>query len=163
MPRPLARLLFTMSLPLLLWSGQAAADPAVVRYSKAAPYEEVREDLEFAIQNRALKVDLTSRIHSMLQRTGKDLGDATPLFEDAQAYSFCSAKISRAIMAADPHNIAFCPFTIVVYAPRGESGTTYVAYRRPPAGGNPAAAAALRELEAFLDAIAREAVGLRSP
>lgn len=152
-------------LPLLLlplWSGQAfAADPDVVRYAKAAPYEDVREDLEFAIQNRALLVALTSHIHAMLQRTGKDLGDDTPLFENAQAYSFCSAKVSRAIMAADPHNIAFCPFTIVVYSPRGEVGTTYVTYRRPPVGSNPRADAALRELEAFLDGIAREAVGLQ--
>lgn len=160
MPSRAARLLFALLL-LPLWSGQLhAADPAVVRYAKAAPYEEVREDLEFAIQNRGLMVDLTSRIHAMLQRTGKDLGDDTPLYEDAQAYTFCSAKLSRAIMAADPHNIAFCPFTIVVYTPRGEAGTTYVAYRRPPAGGSPAADAALRELEAFLDAIAREAVGM---
>jgi len=150
-----------MFLPLLLLGGQAAADPAVVRYAKATPYDEVREDLEFAIQNRALMVDLTSRIHAMLQRTGKDLGDDTPLFENAQAYSFCSAKISRAIMAADAHNIAFCPFTIVVYTPRGEAGMTYVAYRRPPAGSTPAADAALRELQAFLDGIAREAVGLQ--
>lgn len=154
--------LFLALLLLPLWSGQSiAADPAVVRYAKAAPYEDVREDLEFAIQNRALMVALTSHIHAMLQRTGKDLGDDTPLFENAQAYSFCSAKISRAIMAADPHHIAFCPFTIVVYTPRGEAGTTYVAYRRPPAGSNPRAAAALRELEAFLDGIAREAVGMQ--
>lgn len=161
MPYHTARLLLVLLL-LPLWPGPAiAGDPAVVRYAKATPYDEVREDLEFAIQNRALMVDLTSRIHAMLQRTGKDLGDDTPLFENAQAYSFCSAKISRAIMAADAHNIAFCPFTIVVYTPRGEAGMTYVAYRRPPAASSPRVAAALRELEALLDGIAREAVGMQ--
>ncbi|MBM3390702.1 MAG: DUF302 domain-containing protein [Betaproteobacteria bacterium] len=134
--------------------------PGVVRYAKQAAFEDVREDLSIAIQNRGLAPDLTSRIHDMLQRTGKDLGDAAPLFGNAVAYSFCSAAVSRAIMAADPHNVVFCPFTVIAYAPLNEPGKVYVAYRRPPAAADAKSNAALRKLEALLDGIAREAVGM---
>jgi hypothetical protein len=137
-----------------------ATSSEVVRYVKQAKFENVRDDLVLAIQNRGLVVDHTSYIHNMLERTGQDLGMTTKVFMDAVAYSFCSALISRKTMEADPHNIAFCPYTIAVYTPIGEPDKVYVAYRRPPLAGSPASQAALAEVEKLLDGIAREALGL---
>jgi hypothetical protein len=34
-------------------------------------------------------------------------------------------------MQANPHNIAFCPYTILIYELAKDPGTTYLSYRRP--------------------------------
>ena len=95
-------------------------------------------------------------------RTGKDVGSARRLYADAQAFVFCSAALSRKTMEADPANISLCPYSIMVYATAQQPGTVHVSYRRPwRPGGSAASRAALKEVEALLDGIAREALGLR--
>jgi len=151
-------LLATLSLPA------AAADPNPVQiYSKAhARFDDVRDDLKTAIEARGLVVDYQSHVHRMLERTGKDLGAAGPLYADALAMQFCSARLSRKMMEADPANVVMCPYTLVVYATAKDPGTVYVSYRRPwRPDGSPASKAVLAEVEALLDGLAREAVGSR--
>ncbi len=131
----------------------------LVQYSKTANFEDVREDLQLAIQGRGLVVDHTSHVHNMLERTGKDLGLTKKIYKDADAYSFCSATVSRTMMEADAHNVVFCPFTITVYATVSEPNKVYIAYRRPPLIGNEASKAALKAVHDLLDGIAREAIG----
>lgn len=138
------------------------ADPhSVVSYSKKAKFEDVRDDLKLAIEGKGLVIDYQSFINRMLERTGKDLGSTRKLYADAQAFVFCSAALSRKTMEADLANIAMCPYTIVVYATAQEPDRVHVAYRRPErSGGSEASNAALKKVEALLDAIAREALGL---
>jgi hypothetical protein len=65
-------------------------------------------------------------------------------------------------MEADPANVAQCPYSITVYATAQQPGTVHVAYRRPwRPDGSAASKAALKEVEALLDGIARAALGLR--
>lgn len=139
------------------------ADPhPIVTYSKPAKFEDVRDDLRLAIEGRGLVIDHESFINRMLERTGKDVGSTRKLYTDAQAFSFCSAVLSRKTMEADPANIAFCPYSLVVYATAQQPGTVHVAYRRPwRPDGSSASNAALKEVEGLLDGIAREALGLR--
>lgn len=139
------------------------ADPhPVVTYSKTAKIDDVRDDLKLAIEAKGLVIDHESQINRMLERTGKDVGSARKLYLDARALVFCSAALSRKTMEADPANIALCPYSIVVYATVQEPGKVYVSYRRPwRPDGSAASKAALGEVEALLDAIAREALGLR--
>lgn len=139
--------------------GPAAPADHVVQYSKAGNFKDVSEDLQLAIQGRGLVVDHTSHVHNMLERTGKDLGLTKVVYKDAEAYSFCSATASRAMMEADAHNIVFCPFTITVYTPVTEPNKVYVAYRRPPLIGSEASKTALKAVHDLLDGIAREAIG----
>jgi uncharacterized protein (DUF302 family) len=137
----------------------AEAHP-VVTYSRRASFEEVRDDLVFAIAGKGLVVDHESRINGMLERTGKDVGSTRRLYADARAFVFCSALVSRRTMEADPANVAFCPYTIVVYETLEQPGTVHVAYRRPwRPDGSAASKAALEEVAALLDSIAREAAG----
>ncbi len=139
-----------------------AADTDVVRYSKKASFDEVRQDLEIAIQNRGLKIDNTSFIHKMLERTKKDVGAKLTVYKEGQSFSFCSARLSRATMEADAHNMAFCPYSIVVYSTAADPKTVHVAYRRPyRADGSPASRASLKDVENLLDGIAREALGMK--
>jgi uncharacterized protein (DUF302 family) len=159
------RILLTLSvLALLAPSMAGAADAtAVVRYSVEGTFDNVREDLVNAITGRGLVVDHNSHVARMLDRTGKDLGTTKKIFGDdqGQTFSFCSSVISRKTMEADPHNILFCPYTIALYTTLAEPKKVYLAYRRPQRTDDSAASkAALREVEALLDSIAREALNL---
>jgi uncharacterized protein (DUF302 family) len=139
------------------------ADPhPVVSYSKRAKFDDVRDDLKAAIEGKGLVIDYQSFVNRMLERTGKDVGSAKKLYADAQAFVFCSARLSRKTMEADAANAALCPYSIMVYATAQDPGTVHVAYRRPwRPDGSAASKAALKEVEHLLDGIAREALGLR--
>lgn len=148
----------------------ACAPPAgapaatIVRYSTEGKFETVRDELQGAIVARGLVVDNVSYVGRMLDRTGKDVGSTQPIFAggNAQTFSFCSALLSRKSMEADPHTVAFCPYTLVVYRTAAEPNRVYVAYRRPIASdANDAARAALKDVENLLDGIARDAVGMK--
>ena len=139
------------------------ADPhPVVTYSKkGARFEDVRDELKLAIEERGLVIDYESFVNRMLERTGKDVGSARKLYRDAQALVFCSAALSRRTMEADPANMAMCPYSMVVYETLTQAGTVHVAYRRPwRPDGSAASKAALKEVEVLLDGIARKALGL---
>lgn len=134
----------------------------VVMYSKAGKFEDVFEDAKLAIEAKGLVVDYVSHVNAMLERTGKDVGSAKKLYADARALVFCSAQLSRKTMEADPANVAQCPYSITVYATAQQPGTVHVAYRRPlRSGGSAASRAALKDVEALLDGIARQALGLK--
>lgn len=139
------------------------ADPhPIVTYSTAARFDDVRENLKLAIEGKGLVIDYESYVNRMLERTGKDVGSSRKLYADAQAFVFCSASLSRKTMEADPANASFCPYTMMVYATAQQPGTVHVSYRRPwRPDGSTASKAALKEVEALLDAIAREALDLR--
>ena len=139
------------------------ADPhPVVVYSKRAKFEDVRDDLKLAIEAKGLVIDYQSFVNRMLERTGKDLGSGRKLYVDAQAFVFCSAALSRKTMEADAANASLCPYSMMVYATAREPEKVFVSYRRPwRPDGSAASKAALKDVEALLDGIAREAVGLR--
>ncbi len=158
----LSRSLALASLVACATALQAADPNPVVSYSKKAKFEEVRDDLKLAIEAKGLVVDYHSYVNRMLERTGKDVGSARKLYVDAQAFVFCSAALSRKTMEADAANAALCPYSITVYATAQQPDTVTVAFRRPwRPDGSAASKAALKEVEALLDGIAREALGLR--
>ena len=138
------------------------ADPhPIVVYSKRGRFEDVRDELKLAIEAKGLVIDYQSFVNRMLERTGKDVGSARKLYADAQAFVFCSAALSRKTMEADPANAALCPYSVMVYATAREPEKVVVAYRRPwRPDGSAASKAALKEVEALLDGIARKALGL---
>lgn len=145
---------------LCVAAGGVAAQPVVSYVKDSARFDDVRDDLKQAIERRGLVIDYQAEIGRMLERTGKDVGSTKPLYVDAQTFQFCSATLSRKTMEADPGNVVLCPYALVVYATVQKPDRVIVAYRRPTKpGGPPASRAALREVDALLDSIAREAVG----
>ena len=134
----------------------------IVSHAKRAKFEDVRDDLRAAIQAKGLVIDFESFVNRMLERTGKDVGSTRKVYADAQAFVFCSAALSRRTMEADPANAALCPYSIVVYATASDPQTVHVAYRRVSRPeGSAASKAALKEVDQLLDAIARQALGLK--
>ena len=108
----------------------AFADVRVVTVN--AGYDDAKDRLSTAIEGKGLKIDRVARISEMLDRTGADLGAKRKVYERAEIFEFCSAKLSRDMMEADPRNVVLCPYGIAVYAIAGEAGKSYFAYRIPP-------------------------------
>ena len=138
-------------------AAQTADAPIAVRTKKAA-YDDVKFELTNAIINRGLVVDFNGQISKMLERTGADVGSAKPIFKQAEYFTFCSAKLSRQMMEADPLSVGFCPYVVFVYETAGSPGTTHVGFRRLPLAGSIASKTALGEINTLLEGIVAEAV-----
>lgn len=130
-------------------------------YTSKRGFDIVKEDVEIAITNKGLVIDHTSHIGAMLDRTGKDIGSAKPIYGKAGTMQFCSASVSRRSMEADPTNIVFCPYIIVYYTLHDDPKTVYVGYRRPVPVGSEASRASIKEIENLLDGIVKEALNLK--
>ncbi len=135
-----------------------AATPGIVIYSTQAPFDEVKERVVMAIENRGMVLNYTAHVGDMLARTGKDLGRERQVYAHAEVVEFCSAKLSRGTMEADPRNIVFCPYTIAIYALPKDPGKVYLSYRKPVAIGSGPSIKSLREVEKLLGDIVREAL-----
>lgn len=141
---------------LLLTLACLAATPVgaqeIVTYQTDQSFEDVAFGLENAILNEGLVIDHISHVGEMLERTRGDVGSDTRLYEQADAYSFCSATLSREVMEADPMNIAFCPYDIFIADPVGENDAVIIGYRAFPDGE-------MQKVQALLDGLARAAIG----
>ena len=131
----------------------AAADSGLVSYTTDESFDDVIFGLENAILDEGLVVDHVSHTGDMLERTKKDVGSNVTIFTKADIYSFCSAKLSREVMEANPLNVMFCPYDIFVAVMPDKPDETIVGFRSYPEGE-------MQKIEALLDRIARAAVGL---
>lgn len=139
--------------------GDAAPGHMKLYTARDSNFETVRQDLELAITARGMVVNNVAHIGEMLKRTGADLGAERSLYGKAEALEFCSAALSRRMMAADPANIVFCPYVITIYTLPDAPATVHVAFRRPTAAAvDPASRAVLQEVEDLLSSLAEEAV-----
>ena len=136
----------------------AAALPGVTVQSAKGGFDEIKERVVTAIENRGMVLNYTAHVGDMLARTGKDIGRTRQIYARAEVLEFCSAGVSRGTMEADPRNIAFCPYAIAVYTLPDDPARTYIVYRKPLAPGPGASMRALREVGRLLDDIAREAL-----
>ncbi|HDZ71224.1 MAG TPA: DUF302 domain-containing protein [Aurantimonas coralicida] len=149
----------------LLFAGFAAmpatAAETVTSYETTAPFDEVRQDLSDAIVNRGYVIDYEAFVGDMLARTGADVGAEKTIFQDGRAniMQFCSAVLSRKAMEADVMNLSFCPYGLFVYESADATGTVTVGFRRLDESGSEESKAALGEINAVLDEIAKEVAG----
>ncbi|MBA84455.1 DUF302 domain-containing protein [Thalassobius sp. S69A] len=137
---------------IALAAGSALAED-LIRYTTDESFDDVVFGLESAILDQGLVVDGTSHVGEMLERTRADVGSEITVFLKADVYSFCSAKLSRKVMEADPMNIRFCPYDIFVAQMPDRPDETIIGYRAFPEGP-------MQEVQALLDTIVRSAIGL---
>ena len=128
-----------------------AAD--MITYDTDQSFDDVTFGLENAILDAGLVIDHVSHTGDMLERTRGDVGSDVTLFLDADIYSFCSAKLSREVMEADPMNLVFCPYDIFVMVRPETPEVTTIGFRTFPDG-------AMKSIEALLDDLAKAAIGL---
>jgi len=134
-----------------------AAESYTVLFKTQGAYQDVRDNLQMAIEGKGLKITNTNKIAAMLDRTGKDIGETRVVYENSEQFEFCSATISRHMMEADPHSIVMCPYSVVVYTVPNDK-TVYLAYRKPAATKNPALKKQFVELEKLLTDIIKDAM-----
>ncbi|MBY6069456.1 DUF302 domain-containing protein [Leisingera aquaemixtae] len=129
------------------------ANQAIAGEIVTVPFDGSFDDATFAVESaivgEGLVIDYVSHVGEMLNRTGADVGSDKQIFSAADIFIFCSAKISREVMEADPMNIGYCPYGIFVT--EDESGVQ-VGYRSYPDGP-------MDKVEALLSEIVEEAVG----
>ncbi|MCA1979463.1 MAG: DUF302 domain-containing protein [Thiobacillus sp.] len=134
-----------------------AADGFNVVFKAKGNYADVRDLVQASIEGKGLKINHTNQIAGMLERTGKDIGATKQVYENGEQFEFCSAKISREMMEADPHAIVMCPYIISVYTIPGDK-TVYIAYRKPGPAKAPALKKALGDVEKLLTDIIKDAL-----
>lgn len=150
MPRPFLRaLLLGASLLVAL---PATADTPVTREVEGA-WEDVVWDVENAITGAGLVINSVNHVGEMLARTREDVGSSTTIFTHAQVFGFCSAKVSRAVMEADPMNLAYCPYRIFLMERPESPGKIIVGHPGYPEG-------AMDAVNVLLDGIIEEALGM---
>ncbi len=125
-------------------------------YKTEGDFEEIKEDIEFAITGRGLLVSGTLHISEMLNRTAKDLGYTQPVYKKAESVEFCSAYISHLLVSTHPANAVVCPFTIAVYVLATEPETVYLAFQKPHLAGD--AEKAKKEIMKLMEGIVREVI-----
>lgn len=145
-----ALLAFTSSLAF-------AAENYSVIFKAQGKYEDVRDSVRMGIESEGLVINNVGHIADMLDRTGKDIGMTRKIYEGGEQFEFCSASLSRAMMEADPHAIALCPFIISVYKVPGEK-LVYVSYRKPVQTKNPKLKKVLADIEKLQIKIIKEAI-----
>ena len=145
-------LFFLLALTSAGLSAPGRAADEIARHSAQGSYEDVKDAVAAAIEAKGLVIDRVAHVGDMLERTAKDVGATRRLYGEAEVLEFCSARISRVMMEADPHQLAFCPYTIAVYTLPGTPGTVYVSYRKPPR------APGMDGVHTLLEEIVREAL-----
>lgn len=96
-------------------------------------YEQVREDLTAAIEERGMVISAVSHVKDMIDRTSTDLGYKQGIYATGgETVLFCKADLSQAMMRDNVHNMALCPYGISVYTLPSEANKVFVSYRIPP-------------------------------
>ena len=136
----------------------AMADDMRMYVKRGGSYEDVKMDVEMAIEHKGLKIGAVGDLGDMLSRTQADIAKTEPAtYKFAHYYQFCSAVLSHKLAKADPSNIGHCPFLVFSYETVAKPGEIVVGYRPVTRHGSAETRAVLDEVEATLDGIARAA------
>ena len=152
-----SRTLASLAAVLLSFAISSAHAQELKTYRKTANFEDVKFDLTNAIIKRGLVIDFNGNLGAMLERTGKDVGFTKVIYKAAEYFTFCSAKLSREMMAANAANVGFCPYVVFIYATAAKPGEVVVGYRRPPTVGPAQSRKAFAAVDALLEGIGKEA------
>lgn len=151
--------LVSAAAPAVFAFGPMAQGDGVRIYAVEDSYDFVKESLRIGITNQGLLISSTMHINEMLERTGADLEMPEDPYRQAEAFEFCSAKLSHMMIQAHPANAAMCPFSIAVYTLVNDPELVYVAFRTSQLlGEEEAATAAETAITDTLDAIVRDAI-----
>jgi len=139
-----------MIVSLFLAAPAAMAGSEIVTYTSPDDFEDTVFSLESAIVDQGLKIEHVNHVGDMLERTREDVGSDKIIFDHADVYNFCSAKLSREVMEADPLNLVHCPYRIFVMQEHG-SDEIIIGYPKMPEGE-------MQVVERLLETIVRSAI-----
>jgi uncharacterized protein (DUF302 family) len=143
---------------IALFGHAAAADDMRTYAKQGMAYDDVRMDLETAIEGKGLRIGAVGDLGDMLDRTRADLNAGAAVYKSAHYMQFCSAVYAHKLAAADPTNLGHCPFLMFIYETVAKPGEVVIGYRPFARTGSAATQAVLAEVDALFDDIAREAL-----
>lgn len=143
---------------LLVCASPSVAGEMRTYTKRGLPYEDVKMDLESAIEGKGLRIGAVGDLGNMLDRTRADLKAGPQVYKSAHYLQFCSALYAHKLTAADPQSVGYCPFLMFIYEPVANPGDVVIGYRAFARTGTAATQALLDEVDALLDSIAREAM-----
>jgi uncharacterized protein (DUF302 family) len=146
----------SLSAPVLATQPQSNAAISTATKDNAR-YQDVREDLLMAIEAQGFVVGAIGDLGGMLGRSAPDFGHKS-VYLAAEYFNFCPTAIAHELVAADPANLAYCPFQLFLYEAVASPGTIVVGYRHPGIDGNAATRAILAGAEQVFADIIRAAV-----
>ena len=127
----------------------AVAEEPIVVAAVVGRYDDIRENLVFAIEGRGLVINNVAHVGDMLARTAADIGKSKRIYGQSEVFEFCSAAVSRDMMEVDPRYVVYCPYTIAVYTLPNQAEKVFLAYRMlPPGPGLDAVNNLLKEITA---------------
>jgi uncharacterized protein (DUF302 family) len=129
-----------------------------VLFRTEGAFEDVKENIRLAIENQGLVINYVAQVGDMLARTGADLGFTEHTYLAGDVMEFCSADLTRKMVAADPTNLVFCPYAVHLYELTAEPGVIYVGYKRPVPVGSDESKASLAAIDKLLETIVNEAL-----
>ena len=141
----------------LVVDGSDARAQSLRTYKTTASFDDVIFNLTNAIIDRGLKIQSNGKVAAMLKRTGEAVGSTKSIYKKAEYFTFCSVKLSRMMMEADPGNVGHCPFVVFIYVSESNPEEVVVGYRTHPVNGPARSLKAFAEIDKLLDGIAREA------
>jgi len=113
-------------------------------------YEGTGEDAAFSIEDAIVAAGLTvsevSHVGAVVDRTKEAVGATEDLYSFARTYGFCSATVSRDVMAQDPLLVRYCPYRIFVYSLPDDPEKTFVGFENYPEGPMDLAEEMLKEI-----------------
>lgn len=153
---------FSLFVATMLFTALPAysANNSIKSYQFEGSYEDAVFDLGEALTNKGLVIDHKAQVANMLNRTAKDIGATTTVYKNGQVIEFCSAKLSRDAMEADPLNMAFCPYSMFVFETVANPGKITIGYKILTGASGTASIKALKAVNKIMDEMVREAAGL---
>lgn len=94
-------------------------------------FEDVKEELLLAIEARGLVISFTSHSAKMFARTAASVGQKKRIYKNGETVFFCKADLSHKMVAADPHALIFCPYSIATYELVANPGKIYLSFTPP--------------------------------
>jgi uncharacterized protein (DUF302 family) len=145
---------------ILLATSMAGDAQEIVTRTRRGSFDDVRFDLGNAVIATGVTIQSQGNIAAMLGRTAADVGATETVYARAEFIAICSVRYSRALMEADPANLAFCPFTVFIYEAKTKPDEIVVGYRpvQVPVTQSATARNAAAEVNALLQKIVDDAV-----
>lgn len=105
---------------------------------KMATYEDVFQDVQDAVIGQGLVIDYIGHTNAMLTRTSavasSEKSEHPTPYLNANYVQFCSSLLTHEAVAANPYNLATCPFVIFLFETHDKPGRIAVGYRKPEMG-----------------------------
>lgn len=143
------------ALYLLFLSAASLATEKIISTTVQGHFAEVSANVRASIIGKGIHIAHVLPASAMLQRTGQAYGYTDNVYQHAEIYEFCSAKLSHQLSRLDPANIMLCPFTISVYVLTSDPTNVNIAYRIPQ--GKPGSENVVEEIKALMESIVEDA------